>query len=612
MVDITEVQKRRIIRYFGKDFDSLKKDLVEHLKVYFPDVYQDFNEASIGVMLTELMAFIGDNLSFYLDKKFAETFTDTAKEPRNVWRHAKQKGFKPFGKSSASGKISGFIKVPARSVNGEIIPDMRYAGTVKKGAKLKSKTGKTFETLVDIDFSDVDISDNTAVAVGDRDATTKQPTTFVLRVNDIDIKAGETKSTTFTIGAYEAFKKLTLTDDDVLEVISCRDSSNNIWYEVDYLAQDTVFDSVANTGDDTSDVPFILKLRSVPFRFITEYNVETGKTSLIFGTGDAQKFDGELVPNIGDLSIPLLGKETFTDFVIDPQNFLKTRTLGLAPSSTTLTVRYRVGGGLDTNAGSKEIDTVSESTFATGDSTLALATIKEVAGSFSVINESPIRGGLDELSIDEIKHLTAAFFAAQSRAVTAEDFIVRTLSMPSRFGAVFRAHAKVNFLNKNAVELITLSQNAAGYVVEAPDSLKTNLKTYLSRFRMLTDAIEILDGEIINLAVSFSLLTNPDFNKSEVLGACLSELANIFKIKKWQINQPIVKSQILTVLQQVPGVDSVYDLNFLNRVGTFENRSYSSTTHNIEANTKNGILYCKDNAIFEVKYPLRDIIGTAK
>lgn len=611
-VNITEVQKRRSIRYFGKDFETLKKELSDHLKVYFPDIYQDFNESSVGIMLAELMAFIGDNLGFYLDKKFSESFIETARESRNVAKHARQLGFKAFGKSAATGNVSAFLKVPARTVNSQIIPDMRFAGTIKKGAKLKSKTGNTFETLVDIDFSTVNIDDPNFVVVGDRNPTTQQPTTFVLRKNGVAVKAGETKSATFTVGAYEPFRRIVLSEDDVLDIISVKDSDNNTYYEVDFLAQDTVFDSVVNTGADASDVPYIMKLRSVPYRFVSEYDIFTRKTSLKFGTGDAQKFDGELIPNLGDLSLPLLGRDTFTDFTIDPQNFLKTRTLGLAPVNTTLTVRYRVGGGLDTNAGSREISTVAESVFAVGDSTLSAATIKDVGSSFAVINENPIRGGRDELTVDEMRELISAFFAAQGRIVTAEDFIARALSMPSKFGSVFRAHARASSLNKNAVELFVLSQNSSGYVTTAPSSLKQNLKSYLSRFRMLTDSVELLDGEIINLAVEIGILTNPDLNKSEVLAACLDELVEYFKIKKWQINQPIVRSQILALLQQVPGVESIYTLNFINRVGNFDNRTYSSTSHNISANTKNGILYSKENAIFEVKYPLKDIFGVAR
>lgn len=608
----TTTSKKRVIKYLNRDFESYKRDLLEHLRVYFPDTVQDFNESSVGIMLTELISYIGDNLSFYLDKKFNESFIETATETKNIFKHAKHLGFKPFGKSSATGVIDVFLKVPAVKQNQKIIPDMRYAGTIKKGAKLKSKGGKTYETIDDIDFSTVNINDSRFFQAADRDSQTNEPKTFILKKPEVSIKAGETKTTTFTIGGYKAFRKVTIEEEDVLEVLQITDSEANRWYEVDFLAQDTVFDAVANSGGDSIDVPFLLKLRSVPHRFITEYDVSTNKTSLIFGTGDAQTFDGDLIPDLGDLSLPLFGKDTFTDFALDPQNFLKTRTLGLAPVSTTLSVKYRVGGGEDTNVGAGEIDTVVESTFDIGDTSLNQTTVRDVKNSFSVLNPGPIQGGREPLGADEIRHLIPAVFASQSRIVTAPDFVARSLSMPSKFGSIFRANAKVNPLNKNSVELIVLSKNSSGHVTPAPTDLKNNLKNYLSRFRMLTDSIEILDGEVINIAINFNILTNPDFNKTEVLANCIDALKEFFEIEKFSLNQPINLTDIFSVIAGVPGVLSLIDIEIINRVGNFDGRSYSRTSHNINENKRNGIIYSGENKIWEVKYPNKDITGVAR
>jgi hypothetical protein len=608
----TTTQKKRAIRYLNRDFESFKKDLVEHLRIYFPDTVQDFNESSVGMMFTELVSFMGDNLSFYLDKKFDESFLETARERENIFKHAKQLGFPAFGKSSATGVVDGYLKVPATASAGNIIPDTRYAGTIKKGAKLKGNSGKTYETLIDADFSTVDITNPNFVQVGDRDTTTQEPTTFILKKQNIEIKAGETKTTSFTVGAYESFRTLSIQEDDVLEVIEVTDSEGNQWYETEFLAQDTVFDGVANTGDDATEVPFVLKLRSVPYRFVTEFDAASNRMSLVFGTGDAQNFDGELIPDLGDLSLPLFGKDTFTDFSLDPQNFLKTRTLGLAPVNTTMTVKYRAGGGADTNAGSGEIATVADATFDIGDSTLNSTTIKDVGNSFAVLNPNPIQGGRDEFTLDEIRQLVSANFSTQARLVTAPDFVARALSMPNKFGSIFRANAKVSGLNKNAVELIVLSRDSNGYVSEAPQDLKVNLKRYLSRFRMLTDAIEILDGEIIHIGVEFEVLTNPDFNKSEVVVNCIESLREFFEIEKWQINQPINTTTLNALLASVPGVLSIISLGVVNRIGNYDSRSYSRTKHNIKENTQNGIIYGKENAIFEVKFPNKDITGAAR
>lgn len=489
---------------------------------------------------------------------------------------------------------------------------MRYAGKIKRGAKLKSKSGQSYETLEDADFSKVDTANSNFTLVAETDAQTGRPKTFALKLSNISYQAGETKTTSFTVGNYRPFTKLIISDTDVIEVIRVNDSEGNLWYEVDFLAQDTIFDSSPNVGQNSTDVPYVLKLRSVPYRFKTDYNFATGETSLIFGSGDAQSFDGELIPDLGDLSLPAFGRDTFTDFSIDPQNFLKTRTLGLAPVNTLLTVKYRTGGGALTNAGAGEIDAVSEKIFDVSDSSLDTATIRDVANSFSVLNTTPAQGGKDELNAEEIRQLIPVIYASQSRVVTAPDFIARTLSMPSKFGSVFRANAKLNALNKNSIELIVLSRDVDGYVSTAPQELKENLKRYLSRFRMMTDAIEILDGEVINIALKFEILTNPDFAKTEVLANCIDSLKEYFEITTWQINQPINRTDIYTLIAKVPGVLSLIDFNIINRVGNFDSRSYSTTTYNIAENTKNGIIYCKENAIFECKFLNKDIFGTAK
>jgi hypothetical protein len=568
----TTTTKKRAIRYLNRDFDGFKKDLVEHLRVYFPDTIQDFNESSVGMMLTELASFIGDNMSFYLDKRFNETFIETATEQKNIFRHAKQLGYKPSGKAAATGLIDGFLVVPASASSEEIVPDMRYAGTIKRGARAKSKAGELYETLIDADFSTINPTDSRFVQVADRD-TDGVPLSFALRKPDVDIKAGETKTATFSIGTYEAFRKITLADDDVLEILEVKDAEGNEYYEVDFLAQDTVFDGVVNAGEDATDVPYVLKLRSVPFRFVSEFDIE-----------------------------------------LDPQNFLKTRTLGIAPVSTTLTVKYRVGGGSVTNAGAGEITAVDSSTFDIGDTSLSATTVQNVGNTFSVNNPAPVLGGRDELNTEEIRALISAFHATQGRMVNAQDFVARALSMPSRFGSVFRANAKVSGLNKNAVELNILSRNSSGQVTVAPSDLKTNLKRYLARFRMLTDAIELLDGEILNIAINFEVLTNPDFNKSDVIVNCIDALKDFFDIEVWQINQPINLTDIFVELAGVAGVLSVTKVDVVNRVGNFgqTGRSYSTTTHNIKENTRNGIIYSKENAIFEVKFPNKDIVGVAK
>lgn len=613
MINATNTQKKRAIKYLNQDFDSFKNDIVEnHLKVYFPNTYSDFGESNVGMMLVEVAAFVGDALSFYLDKKFQESFIDSAQEMENIFKHAKMLGFKPFGKTAAFGDVDCFISVPVTGSNGQLLPDMRYAGIAYKGVKCKSKSGQTYETLENADFSTVNINDPTVVAVSNVDPVTKLPTSYALRLQDIAIQAGETKTTSFTVLAYQPFLQLTIPDTDVLEIIQVTDSNGNIWNEVDFLAQDTVFTGIPNTGADSTSVPFVLTLVTVPYRFISSYDVASGQTTLTFGTGDAQALDQDLIPNLGDLSVPAFGKNSFTDFSIDPQNFLRTRTMGLAPVNTVLTVQYRKGGGVLTNAGAQQVNTATNVTFNVGNSTLPQPTVLSVANSFSVLNMEPVQGGADQLSAMEIKQLVSANYAAQARCVTVPDYIARALSMPASFGNIFRAYAKAGQINKNSVELSILALDSFGNVTIASPTLKTNLQTYLGQFRMLTDAVEILDGQIINISVAFNILVAPDYIRTDVLTDCLNQLTNFFLIQNWQIGQPINLTDLNYLIADVAGVVSVYDLQVDNLVGVIDGRQYSQTSYNIQKNTQNNIIYCQENSIFALQYPSKDLVGNAK
>ena len=607
----TNTYKKRNVKVLNKDFNSLKQALTEHIKVYFPNDYQDFNTSSIGMMMVELGAYVGDVMNFYLDKKFEETFIQTAKEKKNIFKHAKHLGFKSFGKTAAFGKINCFIKVPNININGRNQPDMRYAGNVKKGTKLLGGNGQSYEMLENADFSTVNVFNTNLAKVAETNSAS-EPTSWALQIQDVGISAGETKTSTVNVAAYQPFFKTTIADENVIEVLSVVDSSGESWYEVDYLAQDTIFSSITNLQTDYNLVPYVLRLIYVPRRFITEYDVVTNKTSLIFGTGDADSSDDDLIPNLGDLSLPTYGKDTFTDYAIDPQNYLKTKTLGLAPTNTSLTISYRVGGGTITNSGANQITTVADIKFEVGDSTLDQSLVADTESSFSVTNPLPVLGGSEPIDTDQLSHLISANFAAQSRAVTAEDYIVRCLSMPSKFGAVFRASARSSTINNNVVEIAVISRDENGYLLTAPATLKSNLKTYLNKFRMMTDAVDILDSEIINVSFNFGILTKSEYNKNDVIISCISALKEYFDITKWQIGQSINRTELRTIIAELPGVVSVYSLNAYNKSGLVNGLQYSTSSYNLDVNTQNDIIYCKENSIFEVKYPNKDITISAK
>lgn len=599
--------KERAVKYVNKDFKSLKRDLIRFSQAHHSGTFQDFNESSPGMAIMEHVAFVGDVLSFYQDMQFLELKRETARQIENVVSFAKQLGYRPSGKRAARGKEVFFIEVPSITVGSEIVPDNSYAPILRKGSRVEG-AGIPFETLDDLDFS----SSLGRMVTGSRfDNTTGLPTHFALR-NEVDIIAGETKTDTVVLGTFEQFRSIELTNSDVLEVISVFDSDGNEWTEVDFLSQESVFDLETNTDSDSSAVPNILRIVSVPRRFVTDRDPVTNKTSLVFGSGDGVSFDDQLIPNLADLALPLSGRRTFTTFPLDPQNFLKTRTLGLCPFNTTLTITYRVGGGSETNLAPNTIKNVVSADIDFSSNSLDAVKRSAVESSLECLNIQRTEGGAPEERIGEIKANSAAFFAAQNRVVTREDFQVRVLSMPEKFGRPDKVFVKKNSSNSLALDIHVLARDADDHLTLASSNLKSNIKTFLTPYRMLTDGINILDSDIINLRCKFGVVVSSKKHRNEVLAKCLDAVRDYLHVDKMQTGHPIVLSDLSSEIQQVQGVISVYDLQFSNVVGVTEGRSYSNVHFDVSANVRNQILYCPENSIFEVKFATRDIIGVAK
>lgn len=603
--------KERSIKYLNRDFVSLKRDLVDFSQAHHSGVFQDFNESSPGMALLELTAYVGDVLSFYQDRQFDELKQQTARQIENVVAIAKQHGYKPQGKRAARGMETFFVEIPSTTVGGVLVPDDTFSPILRKGARCQGPEGSSFETLDDLDFSVSTVTSPRFVTGSRFDQSTGLPTHFAVK-KDVEIVAGETKTDTFVLSSFQQFLQLELSNTDVIEVLDVVDSDGNSWIEVDYLAQDAVYDSVLNTDTDSDVVPYIMKLVSVPRRFITDRDPTTSKTKLIFGSGDGVNFDDVLIPNLADLAIPLAGRNTFTTFALDPQNFLKTRSLGLSPFNTTLTVRYRVGGGPQTNVDAKTIKSVAQAVLDFSSTSLDPLKVSAVKGSLQCLNLKKTEGGGDEESISEIKANEAAFFAAQNRVVTKEDYMARVPTIPAKFGKPAKVFVKRNNINSLALDIHVLALDANGHLTTASSNLKNNIKTYIGPYRMLTDGVNILDSNIINLRCSFGIVCAPKLVRSEVLTKCLDVVRSYLDISTMQIGQPIILSDLEADIQSVYGVISVYELKFTNVIGTVDGLSYSSVRFDPSANTNNKILYCPENSIFEIKYATKDIVGVSK
>lgn len=603
-----DIFKLRTPSLLNKDFDGFKRDLLRFTDAFASGAITDKSVPSSAMALIELMAFVGDALSFNIDQSFNELREDTASQIENVVHFARMRGYRVRGKVPARGTLPVMLEVPAvTSAGGEVVPDPLYLPVLSKGSRAQARNGSLFETLDDIDFSDEDGRSVTGSLFG----ANGLPTHFAVR-KSVDIIAGESKSESFQISSFKAFRSIELSDQDVSEIISVTDSDGNEWVEVDYLAQDWVFDGTVNTDDDSDDVPYVLKVVAAPRRFITAWNPLTKKTTLTFGSGDGVDFDDELIPNVADYAIPLYGRRTSPGYSIDPRNFLKTRTLGLSPYNTTLTVTYRVGGGPDGNVDPGAIDTMSQASLTFISTTLNTLKKGDVEASVQCFNTDRTDGGMPEESVREIKQNSAAFFAAQDRCVTRADVIARVLSLPAKFGRPSKVYVKTDDYSTSAIDVYVLAEDSESHLTAPSRTLKGNIATYLNQYRMLTDGFNIFDGVVINMRCNFGVVVAPSFNKSETLSRCIEELSSYFANADAQIGRPLVRSDVIATLQEVDGVISVYELGFSNVFGTTDGLQYSSTRFDFREATRNGIVYCPNDSVFELKYPRRDIIGVAR
>jgi hypothetical protein len=586
---------------------TLLKDILDYSKIYFPESSKDLDkQSSSGRMMLEQAVFVGDILSFYLEDRFKNSNFSTANDIKSIVNKAESFGYKFRGPIAASDYTNFYLEVPAITGSaGNYIPDMRYAGLVSD-VQLQNTVGVIFEAEESIDFSTVNISSSLECVISKRNAA-GVPTNFILKTK-AKVVAGKTVTETFSIGSYQPFKKIELSNKNVLEILSVKDSAGENWYEVDYLVQDVIFEGTKNTNpNESSDVPYILKIKSAPRRFVKRNDPLTGKTSLIFGTGKAVDVGSSTVPDPSLIAIDLKGKLSFSDPFVDPQDLIQSRTLGLSPYNTTLTIKARVGGGLITNTAENSLTDIVGKTFQFNSAGLDTTLLNQTLSSFSTRNLSSIQGGRDAETIEELKQFVPAYFATQGRVGTKQDYIVRTLTMPSIFGNVFRCYAMNNFDKQGGVQLFVLAKNNLGQLALPNFSLKKNIKTYLSRFVRQNQGIDILAGKIINIGIEYTIVVEPGFNKNEIKSNTLQKIKDYFKIENWQLNQPILSEKIRCLITDTEGVISIADFKILNKSNIIDGNQYSETSYDIKGNTRNNIIFCSPDSMFEIKFPNVDI-----
>jgi hypothetical protein len=661
------------IKYLNKDFAEFRGNLIEFAKTYFPATYSDFNESSPGMMFIEMASYIGDSLSYYIDDTLKESLMVHADDIENVISLSQYLGYKPKVTSPSVTTLSVYQLVPSTGTGVNNTYDETYLLKLKEGMVVESANGVRFITQDVVDFSD-DV--DREITIYQTDSVSGE-TSFYLVKKNVQAISAEIKEQEFTFGSYEAFRTIDLSDTNIIDIYDVRDSNGNKWYEVPYLGQELIFVDYPNTAANDPDlyqfkstVPYILNTLKTSRRFVKKVNGDS-TTTIQFGAGDPSVSEETIIPSVKNVGLGLPNSISKLNESFDPTNFLKTNTYGSSPSNTTITVKYLVGGGISSNVKKGTLTQIRGVEYEEDTTLLTpqeLAIYNSTKNSLAVDNEVPATGGKGGDTIEEIRQNALANFGSQNRAVTAKDYEVRVLSMPTKFGSIAKAYATadgtldnnspssilsspkalqeftdlvMSFVEKPddeepdrrsvqqeiqkyligktsneneknnpfAINLYLLGYDSDGKLSSLNSAIKENLKTYLSEYKILTDGVNINDGFIINIGIEFEVITFKNYNKSEVVANCIQELKDYFNINNWTFNNTINISELELIVANVEGVSSVPKLKIVNKCGG----QYSPNSYNIEAAIKDKILYPSlDPSVFEVKFPDADIKGRAR
>jgi len=590
------------IDYTSRDFDSIRADLENYARRYYPENYQDFNQASFGSLMLDTVSYIGDILSFYVDYQANESFLDSAVEYNNVIRLARQMGFRLKSSPSSYGLLTFYVQIPAIS-NG-VGPDTQYIPTLQAGSEFLSQGGGSYTLLNDVNFSGV----GTQIVVGSVDSSTGNPINYVVRAQGRAV-SGRVSRETFEVGDFEKFRRIRLHANNVSEIIKVTDSSGNEYFEVDNLSQNVIYKPVRNTGASRTTVTNILKAVPVARRFTLEN--QNNYVTLQFGYGSESELLTNSVVDPTEVVLELNGRNYSTDKDFDPTKLIATDKFGIAPANTTLIVDYRHNTVADANAAINSITTKGAAFFRfPNEGALSKGTRNTVVASLELTNEVPFVGSISLPSAEEIRERAIGYFATQNRAVTIEDYKFITYGMPGKYGAIHRASVVRDFNEfRRNLNIYVMSVNESGKLTAANSTLKNNLKTWLAQYKMINDTVDILDATIVNFGVNYTIMSDGTSSRYALLANATQALIAHFR-NHYDIGESIDVASIIKVLQNVTGVLDVTNVRFVLKDGGI----YARSSYNLEGNLSadGRLLKAKSNVIFELKFPNVDIKGSIK
>ena len=599
---MSDEQKKIIpINYTNREFQGIRKDLLQIAERHYPDTFQDFSQASFGSIMVDNLAYVADQLSFYLDYNVNETFLDTAYQYENIIRHGRTLGYKDNGRASTFGKVALYVLVPASPTG--LGPDRRYIPILKKGSSFSSDTGLNYVLTENVDFSEP----KTQVIAARSNTTTGAPTFYAIKTYG-NVVSGRFGSERVVVGAYERFKTITLSTANISEIISVFDEQGNEYYEVEYLAQDLIFKEVSNSNYKNDNVPSILK----PFLASRKFAVNRSRNSVTLQFGSGKSGESNVVADPAEVAMDVFGKTYVTNTTFDPSRLTKNESMGIVPSDTTLTINYRSTNPTNSNLAVGALTRVKSALLDFEDrNNLSATSVSEVISSIEVSNEEPIVGDVTNPTSSEIKRRIFDTFPTQNRAVTQADYENMIYRMPSKFGSIKRCSAQRDpDSRRRNINIYVISEDNFNNLTLTNNTIKNNLKTWMNNYRMLSDTIDVLDAFIINYGIEFVVHPSIGADRFTLVDECINILRDKYTNEKLFIGEHIDVAGIYTTLSGVEGVLSVSNIKIVNKNGS----NYSSTQFDINENTSpdGSSIIIPRNAVAELKFPTVDIVGKIK
>ena len=594
------------ISYTNRDFAGIRQDLVQLTKDYYPELINNTNDASIYSVLLDLNAAVADNLHFHIDRVWQETMLDFAQQRQSLFHIAKTYGFKVPGPRPSVALCDFSINVPVKGDK----DDERYEGILKSGAQI-SGGGQIFETITDIDFSIPynEKGEPNRLKIPNFDGNNKLLSYTIVKREPVVNGITKVYRRVITSQEQRPFLKLYLPEKNVLGVTGVihKDgttfagnptdaefiNSNNKWYEVQSLVQEKVFIPNRTAISDRANFK-AGEYRRVSSKFITEYTPES-YFSLTFGSGNIDPLEN-------------LDNYITNNLKVNLGTYLNNQSLGAIPKvNTTLFVKYRIGGGKESNLGVNVITNIDNVDFEiTGPNP---STNDQVAQSLIVTNITPAVGGSDQPGIEELRGLISYNFAAQNRAVTLNDYKSLIETMPSTYGAP----AKVNVMEEdNKVRIKLLSYDDSGNLTDiVSTTLKNNILNYLTEFRMINDYLDIVSGEVIDLGLEVDVMIDKNQNQTEVLRDIITRITAYFSIDKRKMGDPLFVGELMSDITNVSGVVNVVEIKVFNKTGGEYSSSEVSVAYKVAATKEIGqtdmTIHMKSNQIFQIRFPNKDI-----